>query len=104
MALEELIDFNTVPMVKLGGNNTDGTPNPVELAGFFLGTQVTKKVDKKGNEEITVKHFFRLENGDTVGVWGKTRLNNLIAQYSDLKGQYCVVTFTGMAPPAVRGH
>lgn len=80
-------DGKTDKTISLGG---DG--NPTQIVGYFVGSKTTPD---KGYGEGKL-HIFKTQEG-YVGVWGKTRLNNLLTE--DHKGQMCRVTFTGMIPP-----
>lgn len=70
--------------------------NPTSLEGYFLGS---KETPDKGYGPGKL-HIFQTKEG-TVGVWGKTRLNNLLTK--ELVGQMCLVNFTGMIEPSKKG-
>lgn len=92
MAYKKKQDLSTDKTIKLGGvDEASQRPNPTRIEGFFLGTKVTPDTGY-GPGQL---HFFQTEEG-VVGVWGKTNLNRLLS--SDLVGQMCLVTFTGMGP------
>lgn len=90
MAYKTKVELTANTTITLGGvNEATGKANPTSIEGFYLGSRVTP--DKGYGPGLL--HFFQTPTGN-VGVWGKTRLNNLLT--SDVKGQMCLVTFMGM--------
>lgn len=97
MAYKTKFSGNADKAIKLGGtNNETGRANPTSLEGYFLGSKNTKSAHGPGK-----LHIFQTPEG-TVGVWGTSKLNDLMT--SDIVGQMCEVTFTGMIPPRVKGR
>jgi hypothetical protein len=92
MAYKNKFDGSTDTTVTLGSENS-----PTQIEGYFLGSKTTPD---KGYGPGKL-HVFQTEKG-TVGVWGKTRLNNLLT--SDLVGQMVFVEFTGMIAPKTKGR
>lgn len=91
MAYQTKFDGSCDKAVTLGAEN-----NPTSLEGYFLGS---KETPDKGYGPGKL-HIFQTKEG-TVGVWGKTRLNNLLTR--ELVGQMCLVNFTGMIQPSKKG-
>lgn len=85
-------DGRTDQTVTLG---KEGQPNSIE--GYFLGTKDTPDTGH-GPGKL---HIFQTAKGYT-GVWGKTRLNNLLT--NELVGQMVRATFTGMIQPSKKGR
>ncbi len=77
--------------IQLGGEG-----NAKSIEGYFLGSKDTQSDYGPGK-----LHVFQTKDG-TVGVWGKTRMNNALTE--DLKGQMVRVTFTGMIQPSKKGR
>ena len=96
MGYKTKFDGNTDKTIQVGGKNSSGEPNPTSLEGYFLGTKATESDYGPGK-----LHIFQTKEG-TVGVWGKTRLDNLLT--SDLLGQMVLVSFTGMIAPTKKGR
>lgn len=92
MAYKTKISLTTDTTIVLGGVNKEtGDKNAASIEGYYLGNRPTP--DKGYGPGVL--HFFKTVKG-VVGVWGKTRLNNLLTK--ELAGQMCLVTFTGMGP------
>ncbi len=91
MAYQTKFDGSCDKAVTLGAEN-----NPTSLEGYFLGS---KETPDKGYGPGKL-HIFQTKEG-TTGVWGKTRLNNLLTK--ELVGQMCLVNFTGMIQPSKKG-
>lgn len=91
MAYIKKFDGQTSRTVNLGG---EGQPTSIE--GFYLGAK-----DIAGDYGTAKLHIFQTHN-EFVGVWGKSRLNNLLTD--DHKGQMCLVNFTGMIAPTKKGR
>lgn len=96
MAYKTKFDGSTDKTIQLGGKKADGTPNPTSLEGYFLGSKDTQSDYGPGK-----LHVFQTKDG-TVGVWGKSRLDNLLT--SELVGQMTLVTFTGMIESSKKGR
>ncbi len=92
MAYITKFNGNTDSTVTLG---KEGAPTSVE--GYFLGTKETPDTGF-GPGKL---HVFKTSEGD-IGVWGKSRLNNMLTP--ELVGQMVLVEFTGMIPPAKKGR
>ena len=91
MAFKKKFDGQVSKTIKLGG---DGNPKSIE--GYFMGSKDTESDYGPGK-----LHVFQTPEG-YVGVWGKTRMNNLLT--NDIKGQMVRVTFTGMVAPSKKGR
>lgn len=91
MAYITKFNGSTDATIKLGGEG-----NPTSIEGYFLGSKDTQSDYGPGK-----LHIFKTKEG-TIGVWGKTRMNNQLT--SDLKGQMVLVTFTGMVAPSKKGR
>lgn len=96
MAYKTKFDGTTDKTIQLGGTSATGERNPTSLEGYFLGSKDTQSDYGPGK-----LHIFQTKEG-TVGVWGKTRLNTLLTE--ELKGQMCLVSFTGMVAPSKKGR
>jgi hypothetical protein len=84
MAFKKVLDTASAKeTIRLGG---EGNPSSVE--GYFLGT---RKVETEYGEAQL--HAFQTKKG-VIAVWGKTIMNNLLAQVP--VGEMTRVTFTGM--------
>lgn len=92
MAYKKKFDGNTDKTIALG---KPGDPKSIE--GYFLGTKVIPGT-AYGDAKL---HIFQTSEG-TIGVWGKTRLNNLLT--TELVGQMTLVEFTGMVQPTKKGR
>lgn len=90
MAYVTKFDGRTDKTVKVGGEG-----NPTSIEGYFLGSKDT--VSDYGPGKL---HLFQTHEG-IVGVWGKTRMNNLLTE--DHKGQMVLLTYTGMIAPTKKG-
>lgn len=93
MAYETKPDLSSDVTYALGGNAKNGKANPTQIEGYFIGSRVTKDTGYGPG----LLHFFETKRG-VEGIWGKTRLNNLLTE--ELKGMKCLVTFTGMSEAA----
>lgn len=91
MAYQTKFDGNTDKTVTLGKEG-----NPTSIEGYFLGTKITPDTGY-GPGKL---HIFQTAEG-AVGVWGKTRLDQLLS--ADLIGQMTLVSFTGMIAAAKKG-
>lgn len=91
MSYKTKFDGRTDKTIKLGG---DG--NPTSIEGYFLGSKETQSDYGPGK-----LHLFQTPEG-VVGVWGKTRMNNLLT--ADHRGQMVLLSFTGMIAPAKKGR
>lgn len=91
MAYQTKFDGNFDKVFALG---VDGNPSTIE--GYFLGSKVIST--DYGKNKI---HGFQTPTG-TVGIFGKARLNHLLTE--DLRGQKCLVEFTGMIEPKKKGQ
>jgi len=92
MAFQTKADLRTDNVFALGGKTQTGGKAPTSVEGYYLGSKVTKDTGY-GPGQL---HIFQTETGN-VGVWGKTHLNGLLS--SELVGQMCRVTYTGMSTP-----
>lgn len=90
MAYQTKLELSADRTITLGGTGENGKPNPTSIEGYYLGSRATPD---KGYGPGTL-HFFQTAEGN-VGVWGKSRLNNLLT--ADLRGQMVLATFTGMS-------
>jgi hypothetical protein len=86
MGFKKKFDGQTDKSIQLGDKN-----NPVRasIEGYYIGT---KDIPDSGYGPGKL-HIFQTSEG-SVGVWGKTNSNRLMT--SDLVGQMCRLTFTGM--------
>lgn len=91
MAYVTKFDGRTDKTIKIGGEG-----NPTSIEGYFLGSKDTSSDFGPGK-----LHLFQTEEG-VIGVWGKTRMNNLLT--ADLRGQMVLVNFTGMIAPSKKGR
>lgn len=95
MAFRTKFDGQTDKTIALGGDR-DGKKNPTSIEGYFLGSKTTQSDYGPG-----LLHMIQTEDG-VVGVWGKTRLNNLLTK--ELTGQMVKIDFTGMIAPVKKGR
>lgn len=84
-------DGRTDKTIKLGGEG-----NPKSIEGYFLGSKDTQSDYGPGK-----LHLFQTSEG-VIGVWGKTRMNNLLTE--DHRGQMVLLSFTGMIEPSKKGR
>lgn len=84
-------DGRTDKTVKVGGEG-----NPTSIEGYFLGSKDTESDYGPGK-----LHLFQTQEG-VVGVWGKTRMNNLLTEAH--RGQMVLLSFTGMIQPSKKGR
>ena len=93
MAYQTKTELSSEKTYSLGGvDKSTGKKNPTSVEGYYIGSRVTKDTGYGPG----LLHFFQTPTGNH-GVWGKTRLNNLLSP--DLVGQMVLATFTGMSPP-----
>lgn len=90
MSYKTVPDLNADNAIALGA---DGAPKQVE--GYYLGFKTTDGTYGPGK-----LHIFQTAKGN-LGVWGKTRLNNLLTEA--LVGQMVRATFTGMIKATKKG-
>jgi len=78
MAYKTFTDLSADTTVSLGGiNRKTGKKNPIEVEGYYLGKRsVEDKKKKSGTSNI---YFFQTANGN-IGVWGKTNMDQKMAQ------------------------
>lgn len=91
MAYVTKFDGRTDKTIKVGGEG-----NPSFIEGYFLGSKDTQSDYGPGK-----LHLFQTNEG-VVGVWGKTRMNNLLTE--DHRGQMVLLSFTGMIQPSKKGR
>ena len=91
MGFKTKLELSSDKTITLGGKDVNtNKDNPKKIEGYYLGSRVTP--DKGYGPGLL--HFFSTLEGN-VGVWGKSRMNNLLT--SELAGQMVRVTFTGMS-------
>lgn len=86
MAYITKFDGQTDKTIQLGDKKN---PTKASIEGYYLGTKETPDTGF-GPGKL---HIFQTKTG-TVGVWGKTNSNRLMT--AELRGQMCLLTFTGM--------
>lgn len=86
MAFKKKFDGQVDKAIQLGNKEN---PARESVEGYFLGTKTTPDTGY-GPGKL---HIFQTAEG-AVGVWGKANSNRLLT--SDLTGQMCRLTFTGM--------
>lgn len=91
MAYVTKFDGRTDKTIKLGGEG-----NPSSIEGYFMGSK-----DVPSDYGVGKLHLFQTHEG-VVGVWGKTRMNNLLTEQH--LGQMVLVSFTGMIQPSKKGR
>lgn len=91
MAFKKKLELSSDVTFTLGGTNKAGKKDPTSVEGYYLGARPTP--DKGYGPGVL--HFFQTETGN-VGVWGKSRLNNLLTK--DLVGTMVRPVFKGMSP------
>lgn len=87
MAFKKKFNGQTDVTIQLGSKDNPKQRDSVE--GYYLGT---KDIPDSGYG-VGKLHIFQTKEG-SLGVWGKTSSNSLMT--SDLRGQMCRLTFTGM--------
>lgn len=92
MSYKTKLDPSASKTIQVGGKGADGTRNPTEIEGYYLGAKETDGQYGPGK-----LHIFQTSEGN-VGVWGKSNSNRLLT--GDLVGQMVKLTFTGMSKPA----
>ncbi len=91
MAYKKVQSLETDITVKVGGKNKDGTANPTEVEGYFLGSESIPS--QKAKSGFCKKHVFQTADGN-IGVWGTTSLDRSLG--NAVIGQMTLVTFKGM--------
>lgn len=94
MAFKTIASLDADQTISIGGyNKKERKENPISIEGYFLGSRkIASQKDKKGYSFI---HVFQTLKGN-VGVWGKTALDDKLAQV--IPGTMTQVNFTGMKP------
>lgn len=77
MAFKQINDLNADTTVALGGTNKQtGKPNPTKAEGYYLGKRTVE--DRKTKSGVSYIYILQTPKGN-LGVWGKTDLNNKMA-------------------------
>lgn len=91
MAYKTKLDAKAEKIIKLGGKDERGKPNPTKVEGYYLGAKNTD-----GQYGPGFLHIFKTVEGN-VGLFGKTNSNRLLSK--DHVGQMVLLEFTGMSTP-----
>lgn len=91
MAFKQVQDLDSEYTIALGGVDKNGKQNPKSVEGYYLGKRkVESAMAKSGFANL---HFFQTEDGN-IGVWGKTNLDQKLANVTP--GTMVRATHTGM--------